>query len=393
MGGSDPGTDKRRFGRYLRSVREQRKLSLDAVEEMSLGYPERVTKSHLSRIENGQAVPTFPRMFALSRIYGLPIASVAEKFEVDLDLEMQPADVADKSFPQIEADIDKLRMAGRYSEALSLVSAALERFNAAVDSTRGDDPVKELRLYEINCLIHLQRFESAKVECEELLNHEDLSDRQRLWALLAFVNCSQRLHRFTVAKMGLERVERELATHDHPPRARAVTESIRGPALFNMGCIQDASAAFEQALQLFRSLGDRFQACKAQVNLAQALIELGEPNKARAHLIRALRVADDSGYDKLKALALSHLVVVARRRGENDTAEAYALRSNAIARPRDYTSIVFRNCYYLREIAAERGDDASVRSNERTLKTFLSRVGSDLPEATLYRARLTGERP
>ena len=391
MGGSEPRTDNKRFGSYLRRVREQRKLSLDAVEEMSLGYPERVTKSHLSRIENGQAVPTFPRMFALSRIYGLPIASVAEKFEVDLDLEMRPSDVAGKSFKQIESEIDALRMSGRHREALALVSAALELFNAVDVASRDTESIKELRLYEINCLIHLQRFESAKVECEELLNHDDLSNRQLLWALIAFVNCSYRLQRFTVAKMGLERIDRELTTHDHPPRARAVAESARGAAFCSMGCTQDAAVAFEQALQLFRHLGDRFQACKAQVNLAQALIDLGEPNKARAHLLRALRVTEDSGYDKLNALALSHLVVVARRRSDDDTAEAYALRSNAIARPREYTSILFRNCYYLREIAAERGDEASVRSNERTLKAFLSRVEPDLPEAIRYRARLTGE--
>ena len=45
----------RRFGTYLRRLRESRKLSLDAVEELAAGYPERITKSHLSRIENGQA--------------------------------------------------------------------------------------------------------------------------------------------------------------------------------------------------------------------------------------------------------------------------------------------------------------------------------------------------
>jgi hypothetical protein len=118
---------------------------------------------------------------------------------------------------------------------------------------------------------------------------------------------------------------------------------------------------------------------------------MGEPNKARAHLRRALRVADESSYDKLKALALSHLAVVSHRSNEIDSAEAYALRSNAIARSRDYTSIVFRNCYYLREIAVERGDGAAVRSNERTLNTFLSRVETEMPEAIRYRARLAGD--
>jgi hypothetical protein len=75
---------------------------------------------------------------------------------------------------------------------------------------------------------------------------------------------------------------------------------------------------------------------------------------------------------------------------EPGVAEAYALRSNVIARPREYISIVFRNCFYLRAIAAERGDEASVRSNDRTLKTYLSRVEPDLPESVEYRANLAG---
>ena len=73
--------DVKRFGSYLRRLREERQLSLAAVEEMSSGLPERVTKSHLSRIENGQARPSFARMFTLSRIYDISVSSFAEGFE------------------------------------------------------------------------------------------------------------------------------------------------------------------------------------------------------------------------------------------------------------------------------------------------------------------------
>jgi len=391
MGARDPSAENRRFGRYLKTIREQRKLSLDAVEEMSLGYPERVTKSHLSRIENGQAVPTFPRMFALSRIYGIPIASVAERFETHLERRMRPQDLAAKSFDEIRAEAEKHGMAGRHREALALVSAALDRLVRGGDGTTDQAATVDLRLYEINCLVHLQRYESAKIECEKLLNRTDLSDRQQLWALLSFVTCSYRLQRYSVARMALERVDRELDQHEHGERARAVTETIRGPALLAMGRTEEAASSFERALEMFRALGDPFQACKAQVNLAQALIDLGETKRARAHLRDAVAAAEEAGYDKLRALALSHLVVVCHRADELEAAEAYALRANAIARPRDYLSIVFRNCYYLREIAEKRGDGAAVRSNDRTLKAYVSRVEADMPEVLRYRARLAGE--
>ena len=120
-------------------------------------------------------------------------------------------------------------------------------------------------------------------------------------------------------------------------------------------------------------------------------IELGETNKARAHLRKAIATAEKASYDKLNALALSHMAVVFYRASDPAAAESYALRSNVIARPREYTSIIFRNCYYLREIASERSDRAAVRSNERTLNAYLSRVEADMPEAIRYRGRLAEE--
>ena len=80
--------DAKRLGEYLREIRVERGMSLDVVEEMSSGLHERVTKSHLSRIENGQAVPSFPRMITLSQIYGVPLSSMAEHLELCLKAKM-----------------------------------------------------------------------------------------------------------------------------------------------------------------------------------------------------------------------------------------------------------------------------------------------------------------
>ena len=85
------------FGSYLKRLREVRRLSLDAVEELSVTFPEKVTKSHLSRIENGLALPTFPRLMAMSHIYGVPIASLAERYEIELRRSMKPVELNGKS--------------------------------------------------------------------------------------------------------------------------------------------------------------------------------------------------------------------------------------------------------------------------------------------------------
>jgi len=77
----EPAIDNRRFGSYLRRIRQERSLSLAAVEKMSRGWPERVTKSHLSRLENGQASPSFARVYTLSMIYGIPVSFLVDRFE------------------------------------------------------------------------------------------------------------------------------------------------------------------------------------------------------------------------------------------------------------------------------------------------------------------------
>ena len=120
-------TDHRPFGLYLRRIRENRQLSLDAVEEMTVGYPEPVTKSHLSRIENGRAVPTFPRMFALSQVYGVPISSMAERFETDLRRDGSTDSVLDPEQPQGFLDrVKEFRQKGRYDLILKWTTAALD---------------------------------------------------------------------------------------------------------------------------------------------------------------------------------------------------------------------------------------------------------------------------
>ena len=172
------------FGSYLKKVREGRRLSLDAVEELSAGFPEKVTKSHLSRIENGLALPSFPRLMALSHIYGMPIASLAERYELDLRRGMTPVDLTGKSDEDVLQEVKGLTTTGRYPEALSVLLGVLERGGSA------DRPlVITFRLEVVYCLFQLRRLEFAKSLCEDLLSSSELSHGDRLKSLQLFVLC------------------------------------------------------------------------------------------------------------------------------------------------------------------------------------------------------------
>lgn len=387
-------SETKRFGRFLRKVREGRKLSLDAVEEMSAAFPERLTKSHLSRIENGQAEPSFRKLFALSQIYGVPLVSLAEQYEVDLRRELVQVDLTGKSEAEIEAEALKLMQGGGYTDALMLLKSAIdrltERTHESLSVSEATDWVRNFRLGAVNCLLHLGRYESAKLETEEILSIPSLPLEQRLRALQHFVSACYRLNRFTIAMMGLDEAERELDTSEAPPRMRADFAMLRGNILAVVGQSREAVASYTRALELYERIPNPFEACRTRVNLAGALIDAGDHEGAREQLEAALLISEAGGYDRQRALAMSHLAVRAYLKDDLAAAESWAIRSNGIARTREYISLVFRNCYYLWKVAIATGDEASVKANERTLRSLQRRVDDYLPEVEAFRAALAG---
>jgi tetratricopeptide (TPR) repeat protein len=372
--------ETKRFGKYLRRIREERRLSLDAVEEMSLGLPERVTKSHLSRIENGQAVPSFPRMFTLSQIYGVPVSSIAERFELCLKAGMIPSEASEKSIGEVLDEAKKLRRAGRHLEALLFYESLLERSHDVAEDERARWLI-EIRLHCVNCLVKLSRDATAKEECEKLLSHSGLTQRHQVITLQYFAMCCYKLGKFTVAIMAVDKAEQELAKLEDSERLTATLAVLKGNLYFSMQHYAKASDSFRLAIENFREVADPFEACRAQLNLAAALIELERHAEARSLLKQTLQTAEKSGYDRQYAFALSHLALLAYRENDMNAAEAHCLRSNRLARPREYVSILFRNCFYLWRIAQARRDEAGVRTNERTLRTYLNRMEDYVPEA------------
>jgi transcriptional regulator with XRE-family HTH domain len=171
------------FGAYLKKLREGRRLSLDAVEELSTVFPEKVTKSHLSRIENGLALPTFPRLMAMSHIYGMPIASMAERYEIELQREMRPIDLGNKPVDAVLKEAESYVFSGDFNDALLLVWALLDRFKAVsgMDGVTEAErlTVLDLRLRAAICLIKLGRCEYAKALCEDVLGSTVLPARLR----------------------------------------------------------------------------------------------------------------------------------------------------------------------------------------------------------------------
>lgn len=377
-------TDHRPFGLYLRRIRENRQLSLDAVEEMTVGYPEPVTKSHLSRIENGRAVPTFPRMFALSQVYGVPISSMAERFETDLRRDGSTDSVLDPEQPQGFLDrVKEFRQKGRYDLILKWTTAALD----ALQPGEREDRIelqRRISIWQVGAMIKLEHYESCKVRCEQLLGWIPSSSEYHLRALLSFVICSYRLRRFEVALMGRDWVERKLLDGEWPADLIAIAHSTSASVHHAVGDYAKAKEGFQRALALFDELNDGLERCRARINLGQALTDLGQHRTAIRYLTAGVDEATGGRWDRLAAIGLSHLAVVHFKDDRLAAAERYAIQSNAYARGLDLKPTLFRNCYYLWKLAGLRHDEAGVAANEKSLRALKHRVPRDMHEVEAF---------
>jgi len=376
------------FGGYLKRLRERRRLSLDAVEELSATFPEKVTKSHLSRIENGLALPTFPRLMAMSHIYGVRIASLAERYEIELRRSMRPIDLGGKTDETVLREFEGLVYGGDFNEALVLVWALADRVRMSGDS---EEKSLDLRLKIIVCLMKLGRFEFAKSQCEEILSGRKVPEASRLRALQLFANACFRLQLHQVALLALDECERGADRAGGSGRFRADVLMLRGNLHKDTARPLDAREAYEKALEIYTKTGEAYEVLAARLNIALAETECARLDVARDMLEALLLVLEAGQHERLRAQALSFLGVVHFKKGRFDAAEGFAVKSNAIARPRDFNAIVFRNCFYLWKIARARDDDGAVRLNERTLKTYLARIEETSPELEEFRRLTSGD--
>lgn len=392
VGDSESSREARRFGSYLRRLREARRLSLDAVEEMSAAFPERVTKSHLSRIENGLAEPSFRRLCALSRVYGVPITQLAERFEIDLKLAGSAVEAHAVSPEELRAQLSRLSAEGRIEEALRLVDLHVVTAELQVAGPEWTAALSHVRAWRAQALLEAGYFGAARDEAEELLDRNDLADRLRAELTITLVSACLHTQRYLIAKLAVADAERILGTLADPGRLPGDVAFLKGNVALHTGAFEQAAVAYADAATHYERLEAVHARCQVRRLLGCALMAAQKFREAQDVLATAFAEATQHGYEKIRALAAGDLGELAWRRHDLGSAETHCLQSNAIARPREFLSIVFRNCYYLWQIALQRGDTGAAAVHERTLASYFGRVDRTMTEWQAYRDSKTGDR-
>ena len=376
--GLDRSSGGARFGAYLRSLRERRKLTLEAAENLSASMETRLTSSYMSRLESGLTIPNLARLSAISRIYDVPLTTLVEKF----DLEHGHGSVAPSDIPDGLSAMDALLRrklgAGAYLEALQLAAEAEKQIETDGEKADrwGPAGLRFLRIVKCQAMLHLELYESAKFEAERLLELEDLTAQHRLIAWQFFIGCCTRLRRYNLALTALEQAERESRSPDSPARTTADLKVLRGDLLIKTGRLEAAAEEFAAAVKCYKENGNLAETCRAQMNLGSALLEMNRLAAARSYLLRSVEEAERGGWDQIRACALANLAAVAWRSGDPARSEQYAYRAEALGKQLELPAVRFKSTYYLMR-AAEAAEDTRAAQGYRQL--LISQANKTLP--------------
>ncbi|GEM_PF-4378047 len=386
----EPKRGLRGLGAQLREIRESRKLSLDTVAELTGGFKEPITKSHLSRIENGLAEPTFRRMYALCQVYKVNITSLAELYELDLRKEEQRPRLSNKTSPdQMQEEANELCLAGDYVTALAVYEMMLDQGKIRLKNMSEDETAIHLQIRRVNCLIQTAHYFAARECAENMLDHPAISPIHRAYFLHFIAEAAWRQKKIKYAALLLDEL---------PVAIPEVREDPLYPSLlWTKGNIAFAQKQFDEALDSYRESARLFDSYKmifqsGFVNRLTANVHIRKKQFRRSLEIlhNVQQLSEKNGYEKLTALVLSDLAYIAWEKQEFDKAEAYCRKSNEFARPREYIDLIFRNCFYLWRIAESNGNKQSAKINLRTLRTYQGRVHDSLDELSDFTRYMGG---
>jgi tetratricopeptide (TPR) repeat protein len=376
------------FGRYLRTLRERRSLSLIDVCQLSQAFTETVSKGYLSRCENGRQGPSFSKVIPLGRIYRVRADALLERLELDMELERAGApDTAGRSFEQLTDDGNAAIRKGFGWEAYAYLRDATAR--AATDTVR---PVYESRAEQIacahmNCATAARRLGRRQFALHEYTYLEEQGALGPRLLPILFERLSQSFRTLDRMEPALAYAEKAMAA------ARAYGDpNWIGNAYSNRAQLAVAVSDLEQAVDLFRKAYEYYhedehllECARSLINLAQVYFDLGRLRAARRSLLAAEKLAGPLGQQRALALGRILMGEIDSREHRDDVAHRLWKEAAAIAKRLNDRTLRFKAEFLLYKQACAQGDEPVARSIHRRLEKLSHWIPRDTPELAEFR--------
>ena len=371
----------RAFGRYLRTLRERRRLTLDAVSSLSHTFPESISKGYLSRCENGHQKPAFSKVIALSRIYEVPADVLVERMELDLELDrVGGPDTEGLAYSDlIDAGRHALDDGQLWDGYANLRDAAVLAPTAPVRDTFRDIP-EQITVSQQNIGTAARALGRHRYALHEFLHAESTGALGPVFHALV-------LERLACCYRFLKNLS---TAEDHA--IRAVEEAESCGATVYLGAIyttrarvaltrsepQLAITFYQKAYEANRSLGSTIECARALNNLAQCYCDQKRYGAARKAAEASLSLTAPWPQHRIRALSLILLGELADKRRQFSAAERYWETASAIAKAVNDKELRFRAEFARYKHAVQSQKQPAARAIRRRLV----KLASWLPKET-----------
>lgn len=382
------------FGRYLKTLRERKGLSLQEVSSLSQAFTETLNKGYLSRCENGVQCPAFSKIIPLGRIYGVPVEVLLERLELDMELDnIGSPDTCGMSY-------DEMTQAGAVAinqgfawKAYALVRDAIERAKTDDTAPRHRDQREQIACASMNCAMAARRLGRRRLALHEFKYIESrgtLGPRYRPIVLERLSMCYRQLNRMDLAQQYGDKAIAEAEASGALDRLAYVYSNRAGIALA-LSDPEQAAVFYQKSYDAFRDAGIEVECARAMNNLASVYIDLGRLGATRRLLIAAHKLAKRLNQHRAQALGRIMMGEVDLLENRNDLATKRWKEAVAIAEKLNDKTLRFQAEVCLYKQAHDQGDDEAARSLHRRLRKLALWVPADTQELATYK-RLTAER-
>ncbi len=361
----------RRYGTFLRALRESRHLSLEDVERATREDPEPVGKSLLSRLENGRARLTLPKLVALARVYRVRVGALAERLELELLAASEP-DVPRDGPPR--ARLGEAARAGRAGR----VYRALALYQAIRDSADGDPERVTAALGVARALAAAARWRAARLVLEDLLEECELGPDALAWTAFLLCRCALGLGQPLLARgawLALAEIPRPW-----PGPIEAAAPAIEARVLESRGRLPEAADAWTRARQSLREVGDLPGELDATVHLAAVLRRRGDLARARRLAREAGERARREGFHQVAVQAALEEARVERLAGRAATARLLLREARRLARRLSLHAEVFVSYVEEWRLARDGGQERQAGSALRSLRRLARLLPATPPD-------------
>jgi len=376
------------FGKYLKILRDRRKLSLSDVATLTKSYPEPVGKGYLSRVERGLARIGFSKMVALSRAYEVSLDAFGEKLSLDLEVdEMKNAPVTSgKTFGELTEAGVAFNQRGLKWQCYAAMRDAMPR--AALDPLHGAfrtarEQIMRATLSHGIAARATGRYALALAEFDFVRTHLDALNEETLPVVFQQSAIAKR-HLGAVDEANIF-AEHAIELAKRAPRKTHLGDALETQALFanQVGDYASAITNYQAAFAAYKAVKNQVECARTLNNLAQSYFNVQRFKSARRALGAAERLANEHGADSIRARSRVLLGEIEAVDGNPKKASELWRDAIEIARRTRDTVVHFKAEFQLFKLSIDQGNLTAANALGRRLNRmtpWISRSESEVTE-------------